>query len=46
MSKIILFIFFLSLATSKEIKSPKNLDYGVETAFDKNNNEFTFAYNG
>ena len=34
------------MSTSKEIKSPKNLEYGVETSFDKNNNEFTFTYNG
>lgn len=46
MSKNIIFIFFLSLAISKDIKSPKNLEYGVKTNFDKNNNEFTFTYNG
>ena len=46
MSKIIFMILLLSLTTSKEIQGPQNLEYGVATTFDKQNNEFTFKYNG
>ena len=43
MIKICLFVFIFTLASSKIIPSVK---LGVNTTFDKNNNEFTFQYSG
>lgn len=43
MIKIILLIFIFSIATSKELTSQK---FGEDIAFDKNNKEFDFLYEG
>lgn len=43
MIKIFLFVFIFTLASSKTIPSVK---LGVNTTFDKNNNEFKFQYSG
>lgn len=43
MIKIILLIFIFSIATSKKLTSQK---FGEDIAFDKNNKEFDFLYEG